>query len=227
MQRFAIIGLGRFGAHLASALTRSGAEVIAIDKDKAIIEQISDEVTVAVRMDSMDEEALRAQGIDKVDVAIVGIGQDFEANILTTVTLKAIGVKKILARAERATHGQILKRIGADEIIFPEHESAMRWCFKLMAPRIGEKLEFAPGFSLGKYSAPKSFDGKTVQELQLRKRFAVNLVGIRREEGAETDNDKHLAQQIINVPLPETIINFGDLLWVIGSDEDLSRLPDK
>ncbi|MBI9018906.1 MAG: TrkA family potassium uptake protein [Phycisphaerae bacterium] len=227
MQRFAVIGLGRFGTHLARALTKSGAEVIAIDKDRAIVEKISEEVTVAVRMDSMDEDALRAQGIDKVDVAIVGIGQDFEANILTTVTLKAIGVKRIIARAERATHGQILQRIGADEIIFPEHESATRWSFKLMAPRIGEKLEFGPGFSLGKYSAPKSFDGKTVQTLQLRKRFLINLVGIRKGDNDNIAKDKKLSRQIINVPQPDSIINQGDLLWVIGSDEDLSKLPDK
>ena len=225
MQRFAVIGLGRFGTQLARALTRAGAEVIAIDKNRGIIEKISEEVTVAVRMDSMDEDALRAQGIDKVDVAIVGIGQDFESNILTTVTLKAIGVKRILARAERLTHGEILKRIGADEIIFPEHESATRWSFKLMAPRIGKKLEFAPGFSLGKYSAPQSFDGKTVQALQLRKKYHINLVGIKKGD-SETPKGEKLSKQIINVPQPDSIINKGDLLWVIGSDDDLSKLPE-
>jgi len=223
MQRFAVIGLGRFGSRLAKALTKAGVEVIAIDKDRKIIEQISDEVTMAVRLDSTDEDALRAQGVDKVDVAIIGIGQDFESNILTTVTLKSMGVKYICVRAEQKRHGQILRRIGADEIIFPEDESALRWSFKLVAPQIGEKLDFAPGFSLAKYIAPLSFDNKTLLELRLRSKYNVNLIGLRH---SGSDQQK-TTQQIINVPLPETIIQKGDLLWLVGSDEDLAKLPNK
>jgi trk/ktr system potassium uptake protein len=224
MQRFAVIGLGRFGAQLAKGLTRAGAEVVAIDKDRKIIENISSEVTVAVRLDSTDEDALLAQGVDKVDVAIIGIGQGFETSILTTVTLKSIGVKHICARAERQMHGRILRRIGADEIIFPEDESAQRWSFKLMAPQISEKLEFAPGFSLAQYTAPGSFQDKTIIELQLRKKYSVNLVGFRR---AETKSDTKLSRQVINVPQPDTVIHKGDLLWLVGSDEDLATLPEK
>ncbi len=224
MQRFAVIGLGRFGSQLARALFRSGAEVIAIDKDRKIIERISPEVTVAVRLDSTDEDALRAQAVDKVDAAIVGIGQDFEANILTTVILKSFGIKYVCSRALRQTHGKILRRIGADEVIFPEDESALRWSFKLMAPRISEKLEFAPGFSLAQYTAPSSFNGKTLLELQLRKKYNVNLIGLRRSSENTQEGEK-TSGRIINVPQPETIINQGDLLWLVGSDTDLSKLP--
>ena len=224
MQRFAVIGLGRFGTQLAKGLTRAGAEVVAIDKDRKIIENISSEVTVAVRLDSTDEDALLAQGVDKVDVAIIGIGQGFETSILTTVTLKSIGVKHICARAERQMHGRILRRIGADEIIFPEDESAQRWAFRLMAPQISEKLEFAPGFSLAQYTAPGSFQDKTIIELQLRKKYRVNLIGFRR---AETKSDTKLSRQVINVPQPDTVIHKGDLLWLVGSDEDLATLPEK
>lgn len=225
MRRFAVIGLGRFGGHLATALSRNGAEVIAIDKDRKLIEKISNDVTMAVRLDSTDEDALRAQGVDKVDVAVVGIGQDFEASIMTTVVLKSIGVKHICARAERITHGKILRRIGAHEVIFPEHESANRWAFRLMAPQIAEKLEFSPGFGLAQYTTPLSFDGKTLLELQLRKRFGVNLVCLRRAE--PDDADAGGTPKIINVPLPETVIRRGDLLWLVGSDEDLAALPDQ
>jgi trk system potassium uptake protein TrkA len=227
MQRFAVIGLGRFGAQLARALMRAGAEVCAIDRDHKLIEQIAEEVTLAVRLDSTDEEALRAQGIDKVDAAIVGIGQDFESNILTTVTLKSLGVKYICARAEQETHGKILKRIGADEVIFPEDESAQRWSFKLRAPQISEKVEFAEGFSLAQYTAPVSFSGKTVLDLQLRKKYHVNLIGLRRAADLQAPPEKQIKKQIISVPLPETIINQGDLLWIVGSDDNLAKLPDK
>jgi len=223
MQRFAVIGLGRFGSQLARALTKAGVEVIAIDKDRKIIEQISDEVTMAVRLDSTDEDALRAQCVDKVDVAIIGIGKDFEANILTTVMLKSMGVRHICARAERKMHGQILLRIGADEIIFPEDESALRWSFKLTAPQISEKLEFSPGFSLAQYISPGSFDNKTLLELQLRSKYQVNLIGLRRAAAGEQKAN----QQIINVPLPDTVIHKGDMLWVVGSDENLAKLPGK
>ena len=226
MQRFAVIGLGRFGAQLAKALCQDGAEVIAIDKDRKIIERIADQVTLAVRLDSTNEEALRAQGVEKVDAAIVGIGQDFEANILTTVTLKSMGVSHICSRAERPAHGRILQRIGADEIIFPEEESALRWSFKLLAPQIGDKLEFAPGFSLAQYTSPTSFHGKTVLELQLRKKYQVNLIGLRRAADA-AQADAKLSQPVINVPLPEMVINTGDLLWLVGADEALAQLPDK
>ena len=226
MLRFAVIGLGRFGAQLARALTRAGAEVIAIDKDRKLVEQISKDVTIAVNLDSTDEDALRSQGVDKVDAAIVGIGKDFEANILTTVTLKSMNVKYICARAEQVTHGRILRRIGAHEVIFPEEESAQRWAFKLRAPHISEKLEFAEGFSLAQYTAPAGFDGKSLLDLQLRKKYRVNLIGLRRSGGPE-ESGKKVKRQIINVPLPETMINKGDLLWLVGSDDDLAALPDK
>jgi len=224
MQRFAVIGLGRFGTQLARNLARTGAEVVAIDKDRKIVENISAEVTMAVRLDSTDEDALRAQGVDKVDAAVVGIGQDLETSIMTTVALKALGVKYVCVRAERQMHGRILRRIGADEIIFPEDESAQRWSFKLMAPQISEKLEFAPGFSLAQYTAPASFHGKSIVELQLRKKYRVNLIGFRR---AESKEEKQLSRQVINVPQPDTTIHEGDLLWLVGNDEDLAALPEK
>ncbi len=216
MQKFAVIGLGRFGSQLAKNLTSRGAEVLAIDKDRRIIEKISGEVAIAVRLDSTDEEALSHQGVDKVDAAIVGIGKDFEASVLTTVILKSMEIGHICCRAERSLHGRILKRIGANAVIYPEDESAQHWSFMLTAPQIGEKLDFAPGYSLIKYTAGKSFDKKSLLDLHLRKEYQVNLVGIRR--GSD-------AGDIINVPMPDTVIRKGDLLWMVGAEENLAKLP--
>ena len=125
MSRFAVIGLGRFGRGLARALTADGAEVIAVDRNPKLVEAVRDEVTVAVRLDSTDAEALRAQGIAEVDLAIVGIGEQFESAALTVAVLRELGVPRIYARAESDIQGQILSRIGAHEIVNPEQESAL------------------------------------------------------------------------------------------------------
>ena len=222
MRKFAVIGLGRFGQKLAASLTMNEAEVIAIDLNREIIEQIRDQVTYAVRLDSTDEDALRSQNVDKVDVAIVGIGQSskgFESSVLTVVNLKAMGVPLIYARAESLMQGQVLSKVGATEVIYPEIESAQRWAYKLISPQIMDKLDFAPGYSIASMLAPESFNEKTVLDLQLRQKYRVNLVSIKRGEKSG------IADEIINVPLAETIIYEGDILMVAGKDADLARLP--
>jgi len=228
MKRFAVIGLGRFGQKLAIALAMSGAEVIAIDKDRDQIELIADQVSHAVRLDSTDEEALKAQGVDKVDVAIIGIGQStggFEAAILTVVNLRQMGIKQIYARAEDLIAGEVFSKVGATEVIYPEIESAQRWAYKLIAPQIGEKIDFAEGYSLARIKAPLSFDGKTVMDLQLRQKYNVNLVLIKRGENAR--KVKGEKGKIINVPMPSTVIYLEDILMVAGSDADLAKLPQE
>ncbi|PKL47626.1 MAG: hypothetical protein CVV39_05505 [Planctomycetes bacterium HGW-Planctomycetes-1] len=223
MKKFAVIGLGRFGRKLAVALTMSEAEVIAIDQNRDIIDEIRDEVAHAVRIDSTDEDALRAQGVDKVDVAIVGIGQggrSFESSILTVVNLKTLGIPLVYARAESITQGQVLEKIGATEVIYPEIESAQKWAYRLIAPQITEKIDFAPGYSIASVIATASFHEKTVLDLQLRQKYRINLVSIKRGEKAGSEKG-----EIINVPLPDTVIYQGDTLVVAGSDWDIAKLP--
>lgn len=226
MNRFAVIGLGRFGQKLAIALAMSGAEVIAIDRNREQIELIRDQVSLAVRLDSTDEDALKAQGVDKVGVAIIGIGQEgFESAILTVVNLRQMGVKKILARAESPVSGEVFSKVGATDVIYPEIESAQRWAYKLIAPQIGEKIDFAPGYSLARVTAPASFDGKTVMDLQLRQKYKVNLVAIKRDEHRKKKKGENSA--IINVPMPSTVVHENDILMVAGSDADLAKLPQE
>jgi trk system potassium uptake protein TrkA len=226
MRRFAVIGLGRFGQKLAVALAMSGAEVIAIDKNRDQVDLIRDQVSHAVRLDSTDEEALKAQGVDKVDVAMVsigqGTGQGFEAAVLTVVNLRQMGVRHIYARAESLTAGEVFSKIGATEVIYPEIESAQRLADKLIAPQIWEKIDFAPGYSLARLKAPASFDGMTVKELRLREKYNLNLVLIKRAWQGEKEEE-----EIINVPMPDTIIYQGDILMVAGADKDLANLPQE
>ncbi len=226
MKRFAVIGLGRFGRKLAVALAMSGAEVIAIDKERDIIEDIRDQVSHAVRLDGTDAEAMLAQGVNKVDVAIVGMGERgraFESAILTVVNLKQMGVPLIYARAENLVAGQVFTAIGATDVVYPEIETAQRWAYRLIAPHIEEKIDFAPGYSLARVKAPAAFDGKTVMDLQIRQKYNVNLVAIKRGQ----ENRRGSEEQVINVPMPETVVYAGDILIIAGSDADLAHLPQE
>jgi len=226
MRRFAVLGLGRFGQKLAIALAMSGAEVIAIDRNRNEVELIADQVSHAVRLDSTDVEAMKAQGVDKADVAIIALGQEsFESAILTVVNLRQMGVKQIYARAESLIAGEVFSKVGATEVIYPEIESAQRWAYKLIAPQIGEKIDFAPGYSLARIKAPASFDGKTVMDLQLRQKYNINLVLIKHSD--ESKSKKNGKESIINVPMPGTVVYMDDILMVAGSDADLARLPQE
>jgi len=212
--RFAIIGLGRLGSHLARYLSERGAEVIAIDKEMRVVEAIKDQVDFAVRLDSVDEEALRAQGIDKVDVAIVAIGEDFESNILTVALLKKIGVKEVIARASSEIQRQILKLIGADRVIFPEADTAERLAQSLISPSILDYIPLTDGRSIAQINAPKPFHGKTIAELKIRTKYGVNIIAIKRS-GPE---------EITEMPTPDYAIREGDILVVVGANEDIDRL---
>jgi len=223
-----VIGLGRFGMRLASLLTESGAEVIAVDNSRELVEQIRDKVTLAVCLDSTDDQALTSQGIDKVDVAIVGIGKSFEDNALTTVILKQLGVGRVISRATTSMRGRILKRIGADDIVNPERESAERWRNRLLAPSIMERISLAEGHSLTQVPAPESFFGKTLRQLDIRKKYEINVVAIRRTvETTDGEGIKRTSQFVISVPLPDTAIQEGDILLLIGSDDAMNTFPTK
>ncbi|OHB54703.1 MAG: hypothetical protein A2Y07_08890 [Planctomycetes bacterium GWF2_50_10] len=227
MKRFAVIGLGKFGQQLAKSLSASGAHVAAIDKVKSVIEQIRDQVSNAVCLDSTDEEALRSQGIDRVDTAVVSFGQgpseSFEAAVLTIVNLKSLGIRHVIARAQSQTAGKVMLKVGADEVIYPEIETAQRWAYKLIAPQIGEKIDFAPGYSLARVKAPMSFDLKTLVELQLRQKYNVNIVAIKRSNRSRSGQ----GGEIINVPMPNTTVYAGDILMVAGADSDLANIPNE
>jgi len=226
MERFAIIGLGRFGRRLAILLADAGAEVVAIDRDREIIEQVRDKVALAVCLDCTDEQAVKAQGIDKVDVAVVGIGTAFEDNALTTAILKQLGVPRVISRATTGMRARILQRIGADDIVNPERESADRWRDRLLAPEIISRIELAEGYSLTQLPAPESFFGKTLAELDVRRKHEVNVVAIRRTI-AETDQEgvKRIRQTVISVPMADTVVEKGDILLLVGSNDAMASFP--
>lgn len=222
MNRFAVIGLGRFGTRLAKGLAAAGAEVIAVDKRPELVEQMRDIVTLAVCLDATDEEAIVAQGIDKVDVAIVGVGGAFEAGALATSILKSLGVPRVISRATTRQRAQILSRIGADDIVNPEAESADRWCSRLVMPQVVEKIDLGEKHSLVQIRAPASWTGKTLAQLNIRKKYKVNVVVIHRPLKGTNQRGK---TYLIDTPLPESMIESGDSLLVVGTNEAIEALP--
>ncbi len=224
MPTFAVIGLGQFGQALASALADADADVIAIDMEASRVEAVREVVTLAVRMDSSNEESLRSQGVHEADVAIVGIGEAFEASVLTVATLKSMGCKRIIARAENDLQRKIMERIGADEIVSPERESAHRWAHRLMLPRLEAYIDLGERHGMVNVVAPRAFHHKTLAELGLRNNYDVNLVAIRRRV-SEGEGDGGGSSMILTVPAADTGVEPGDLLILVGTHEALDRLP--
>ena len=226
MPRFAVIGLGRFGTKLAQELTAAGAEVIAVDRDRRLVEAMREEVALALALDANDEQALRAQGIDGVDCAIIGIGQDFESAALATATIKGLGVPRVISRALTEVRGQILRKIGADDVVYPEGESARRWAHRLMLPNLRAELELGEGHSLVQIKAPASFCQKTPGDLRLRQKHGLNLVAIRRIVSVQSGPAAAPVETpVISVPHADTTILADDILILVGSDEAISNLP--
>jgi len=222
-RRFAVIGLGRFGSTLARGLAASGQEVIAIDSGQELIEELQDVVDQAVRLDATDEKALRAQGIDKVDVAVVSIGENFEASLLATVLLRDMGVPEVIARATSQVRAQILKLVGATEVVLPEDESASRLAQRLATPNVVDYLSIADGFSLVQLKAPKTFHHRSLDELALRRKFGITVLAIRRQHQAT--RDRPAGEDLLSVPGGDEVIQPGDELVVVGPDEALAKLP--
>jgi trk system potassium uptake protein TrkA len=217
--KVAVVGLGLFGKSLAVNLARSGAEVIAIDSNPELIDDIKDEVSLAVGLDATDERELRAQGVHEVDVLVASIGDDFEANLLLVLLGKQMGIRKVVARAPTPVHEKILRKTGADEVVMPEVEAARDAARLIVQPSLKGYFELIEGHSVAEIDAPASFFGKTLVELDLKQKYKVNLVAITRPSATDT------GKPTINVvPLGTDIIEKGDILAVAGRDEDIKRL---
>lgn len=200
--------------------------MIAIDKEMGHVNEIRDDVAVAVKLDSTDKESLLAQEVNLVDVAVVAIGENFEAALLTTVILSKIGVSRIICRAQTAFHAEIFKQIGADEVIQPEVQAGERLGHSLANPQLEDLISLSEGFTLIELHAPQEFCGKSLQVLEMRKKYEVNLIAIKRpREETDPDGNPVTKDHIIGVPQATDVIEPEDVLVVVGTDEALARLP--
>jgi trk system potassium uptake protein len=205
-REFVVIGLGRFGGGLAATLVGMGHEVLGIDADARIVQGFSGVLTHVVEADSTSEEAMRQIGVTEFSTAVVAIGTDLEASILTTGVLVDLGVEKIVAKAVTAPHGRILERIGADRVVFPERDMGIRVGHSL-AGSILDYFELDPGFALVESTAPRELVGKTLADAEVRKRYGVTVVCIKPAGGSFT------------YATPETVVQEGDVLVVAGEKQ--------
>ncbi len=213
-KQFAIIGLGRFGTSMASALHKMGYDVLAIDKSEQRVQEFSDEVTHVVQADTTDEDALTALGIRNFDVVVVSIGEDIQANVLTTLQLKELGVPYIVAKARNPLHGKMLQKIGADRVVYPERDMAQRVAHNLISTNVLDYIELSPKFSIAEINAPRILVGQSLAEADIRVRYGINVVSIKRGD------------ELIVPPLPSEKIREKDILVVVGSNEGVQRLEE-
>lgn len=212
--QYAVIGLGRFGISIAQKLFESGQEVLGVDVNEERVEDSNPFVTHAVIADSTDAEALKSIGIRNFDTVVVAIGNDIQASILSVLLLKELGVKRVIAKALNKLHGQVLDRVGADWVVFPERDMGIRVAHQLLSPKVLNFIEISKNYSVEEIKIPERMIKKTLRELDLRARFNLSVIAIRHEDE-------------INIsPSPDKTINHGDVLVVIGENRDLEKFAN-
>lgn len=212
MKSYIVLGLGRFGQSCAKALSELGHDVLGVDKDEQVVQQISDEITHVMCAESSNEEFLRSIGVKNFDAAVVAIGNDIQSSILTTLILKELGVRYVLAKAQNDLHAKVLYKVGADKVILPERDMGIRAANNLISNNIIDYIELSPEYSIMEITVPENWIGKAIGDLAIRAKYGVNIVAIR--------NGKN-----INVsPRANTVFKEGDVLAVMGSNSDLKGL---
>jgi trk system potassium uptake protein TrkA len=210
-QEFAIIGLGRFGTSLALRLEELGHNVMAIDSDPVLVQNIADSVTHAATLDATNEDALQVAGITSFDTVIVAIGADFEANLLTTASLKNLGVKNIVCKTQTNRQRDILLRIGADRVVQPEQNSAARLAEEMSTPTMLDRIILGPGYSLAEVVLPKRLAYRSLAQCNLRQHHHVTVLLVKRGD------------DLIIAPPSDIIFQPDDTLVVLGPDESITQ----
>lgn len=217
-RQFAVIGLGRFGSAMATTLADLGQDVIGIDAEPERVRRLADTLTQAIELDATDDKALRAAGIDTVDVAVVSIGENIESSLLVVMQLRETGIPTIIAKAVTPLHGRILEKIGVSRVIFPERDMAIRVAHSLVMPSVIDYIELSRDFSIVEVPAPASFIGRTLRQLEIRPRLGLTLIAIKRQADPEGPVITNIA------PTADETIRDGDVLALLGRTDRLTRL---
>lgn len=213
-KQYVILGTGRFGESVATKLMDLGEEVMVVDNHEETIQMMADKVTYAVQADVTDENALQALGIRNFDTAVISIGSNVQASILATLMVKELGIKQIVAKAQTELHAKVLYKIGADRVVFPEREMGIRLAKNLTSSNVMDFIELAPDYSIVEIAPLSNWIGRSVIDVDLRGNHGLNIMAIKK--GAD-----------INISvMPTDIIESGDVLIVVGHNDDLKKIED-
>lgn len=212
MKSVVVIGAGRFGGAIARELSELGYEVMVIDKNEGKVQMMAKYVTHAVMADATDEAVLRNLGVRNFETAIVAIGEDLGASVLTTMLLSNLGISYIVAKATNRNQAKILEKVGASRIVFPEKDMGIRVAQSLARANLLDYIELSPDYSIVEIEVPQKWVGKSIQELDVRAKHGVNIVAIKRGSDIRVS------------PEPEYIFESKDFPIVIGYNEDVNKL---
>ncbi len=213
MKSFCIIGLGRFGMTLARTLAENGREVLVIDNDEKNVEALADTVESAILGDGTSESVLRAAGVSEYDCAVVGMSENVNDSVLAVIELKELGCPYIIARAGSDRHAKVLEKLGVDRIVFPEQDLGMKLGRMLSYRGVHQYIDFSEDTAIAEIEIPKSWEGKTPIELDLRNKLGINVITVR-----ETGSTTGLSVR------PKRKFAHGDIVTVIGLQVDVQRL---
>ena len=212
MKSYIVVGLGRFGTQVAKKLYELGCEVLAMDTNNTSVQQLSNEVTHAVVADARDKEVLRALGAKDFDCAVVAIGDSLADSVLATMNLKELGIPKVICKARDNTHRQVLKKLGADQVVIPEQENADRLAKSLASRNVLDYIELSEDYGIVEVPAPNPWVDKSLIELNVRAKLGVNILAVRR------------GGDITVSPSADFRILQGDVLVVLGDTAALNAM---
>jgi len=225
MKQFVVIGLGRFGSSIAKSLSEKKFDVLAIDEDENRVKQMEGTVSQAVVMDATDEKALKELGVADFDTAIVSMGETVEDSIMITLSLKEMGLRQVIVKAKSELHAKILKRVGADRIVFPEREMAERLADSLASPKIFDFIELSETHGIIEIVSPKKFIGKTLSGLKLREKYKASVIAIKRKVPfSQPDGSTDFKEEVIIGPGGENEVISGDVIILLGANVDLEKI---
>jgi len=216
VKRFAVIGTGNFGYYVAKTLYENKNEVIAIDRNKDRVQAVEPFCTSAIVQDVTDIEALKGLGLDEMDAVIVSTGSHYKPSILICFQLGRLGIKRIIVKAADDDHGEILKQLGATEIIRPEMDMAHRLGMRLTSPNILDFLPLEEDYTIAQVDPPPSFIGKSLTDLDLRKRYEVNIIAVK----------ELVPERFVMVPNADFTIKDSDILIILGKESDLAKIRE-
>ncbi|MCF7928345.1 MAG: TrkA family potassium uptake protein [Spirochaetales bacterium] len=220
---FAVIGLGNFGYQICETLAQQGGEVIAVDNRSEVVERIKNIVSQAILVDTTDPESISSLPLNDVDVAIIGIGENIEANILTTALLKQYNIPRIIARAVTPIHERVLRQIGAHEIINIEINEGKRIAQKLIAPEILDQVPLSESDSVAEVFVPDNFVDKDLKSLDLRNKMNINVIALKRKHRKVDEAGNPESSEELIFPAGDDVLQGDDILILVGRNKDITN----